>query len=86
MHGLSSNRIATYRYVAIPALLAFLPATAFADTAPCPANSTELDCRLLGFLKWLEGTAWVLGILLIIVIAIAVHLIRKNRPTRKEGR
>ena len=85
MQGLSSNRSATYRYVALPAILAFLPGVALADPAACSANSTSLDCRLLGFLHWLEAAACVLGILLIIVIAVAVHLFRKNRPSRKEG-
>jgi disulfide bond formation protein DsbB len=86
VQGLSSNRIATYRYAALPALLAFLPGAAFADSAACPANSASLDCRLLGFLHWLEAAAWVLVILLLIVIGIVIHVIRKNRLSRKEGR
>jgi hypothetical protein len=86
VQGLYSNRIATYRYVALPALLAFIPGTAFADSPACPANSTALDCRLLGFLRWLEATALVLVVLLVIVIGVAIHLIRKNRLNRKGGR
>lgn len=86
MQGLFSNRIATYRYVALPALLASLPGAAFADSTNCPANSTALDCRLLGFLRWLEATAWVLVVLLLIVIGVVIHVIRKNRLSRKGGR
>jgi hypothetical protein len=40
---------------------------------------------MLGFLHWLEATACVLVILLIIVVAVAIHLFRKNRPSRKGG-
>lgn len=64
----------------------FLPSAAFADPAPCLANSTSLECRMVGFLHWLEATAFVLVILLIVVIGVAIHLIRKNRLSRKEGR
>ena len=85
MQGLSSNRIATYRYIVLLALAAATPAVALADTPACPANSTALDCRLLGFLHWLVGAAWVLGILLVIVIGLAIHFFRKNRSSRKEG-
>jgi hypothetical protein len=86
VQGLSSNRIATYRYVVLLATSALLPVAAFADSTNCPANSTALDCRLLGFLRWLEATAFVLVILLLIVIGVAIHLIRKNRLSRKGGR
>ena len=87
MQGLSSNRIATYRYLVAAAALTFaVPAAALADTSPCAADSTSLNCRLLGFLHWLEAAAWVLAILLLIVIGVAVHLFRKNRLNRKEGR
>ncbi len=87
MQGLLSNRIATCRYVVLPAaLLSLAPAAAFADSTACSANSTTLDCRLLGFLHWLEAAAFVLVILLVIVIGLAIHLFRKNRLSRKEGR
>lgn len=86
MQGLFSNRIATYRYVVLLASLGMLPAAAFADSATCSVDSTSLECRLLGFLHWLEAAAFVLVILLIIVIGVAIHLFRKNRLSRKEGR
>jgi hypothetical protein len=86
VQGLSSNRIATYRYVVLPAVLAFVPVAAFADSTACSPDSTTLECRLLGFLHWLEAAAFVLVILLIIVIGLAIHLFRKNRLRRKEGR
>jgi hypothetical protein len=86
VQGLSSSRIATYRYVVLPAALAFVPIAAFADSAACSANSATLECRLLGLLHWLEAAAFVLVILLVIVIALAIHLFRKNRLSRKEGR
>jgi hypothetical protein len=41
---------------------------------------------MVGLLHWLEAAAWVLGILLLIVIAVAIHLFRKNRLSRKGGR
>jgi len=87
VQGLFSNRIATYRYAVLLAILSVaVPAMAFAEESSCAANSTALNCRLLGFLHWLEATAWVLVILLLIVIGVAIHLFRKNRVNRKEGR
>jgi hypothetical protein len=59
---------------------------AFADSTACSAGSTTLECRLLGFLHWLEAAAFVLVIVLVIVIGLAIHLFRKNRLSRKEGR
>jgi hypothetical protein len=85
VHGLSSKRIATRRYIVLPA--AFLaPVAAFGESTSCSADSTSLNCRLLEFLHWLQAAALVLVILLVIVIAIAIHLFRKNRLNRKEGR
>jgi uncharacterized membrane protein len=87
VQGLFSNRIATYRYAVLLWLLALLaPVTAFADSTACAANSTSLECKLRGFLQWLEAAAWVLVILLVIVIALAIHLVRKNRLSRTGGR
>ena len=87
MQGFFSNRSATYRYVVLPAILGLLvPMAAAADSAGCSPNSTSLECRLLGLLHWLEAAAFVLVILLLIVIGFAVHLVRKNRLSRKEGR
>lgn len=87
MQGLSSNRFPTYTYVALLAVLASLtPVAAFAESAACSADSTTLECRLLGFLHWLEAAAFVLVILLVIVIGLAIHLFRKNRLSRKGGR
>jgi hypothetical protein len=70
----------------LPAAFAFVPVAAFADSMACSTDSTTLECRLLGFLHWLEAAAFVLIILLLIVIALAIHLFRKNRLSRKEGR
>ena len=87
MQGLSSNRIATYKYTVLPALLGFLATgAAYADTPTCSANDTSLECRMLPILHWLEAAAWILGILLVIVVAVAIHLFRKNRLSRKGGR
>lgn len=86
MQGLTTNRSATYRYIALLAMFSFVVPAAFADSAACTADSTSLECRLLGFLHWLEAAAFVLVVLLIIVIGVAIHLIRKNRLSRKEGR
>ena len=86
MQGLPSSRIATYRYVVLPAAFALVPVAAFGDSPACSSDSTTLDCRLLGFLHWLEAAAFVLVILLVIVIGLAIHLFRKYRLSRKEGR
>ena len=86
MQGFFSNRIATCRYVVLLPGFMLVPIGAFADAVPCPMNSTSLECRMLGFLHWLEAAAWILAILLFIVIGLAIHLIRKNRLNRKEGR
>ena len=87
MQELSQNRIATGRYIApVTTLALFLATTAHAATADCAADGASLSCRLTGVLHWLEAAAFVLAIVLIAVIAVAVHLIRKNRLTRKEGR
>ena len=86
MQGIFSNRMATYRYVMLLLSFAFAPVALLADSSACTADSTSLECRMLGFLHWLEAAAWVLAILLLIVIGLAIHLIRKNRLNRKEGR
>ena len=87
MQGLSSTRFATYRCIVLLAVIASLdPVAAFAESTACSADSTTLECRLLGFLHWLEAAAFVLVILLVIVIGLAIHLFRKNRLSRKGGR
>ena len=87
MQGLFQNRIATHRYCApFAALAVFSAATAHAATTDCAAGDTSLGCRLVGVLHWLEAAAFVLGIILVAVIAVAVHLYRKNRLSRKAGR
>jgi uncharacterized membrane protein YhdT len=84
---LSRNRFATSRYAApLAALALFSAAAAHAASTECAADDASLSCRLTGVLHWLEAAALVLGIVLIAVIAVAVHLIRKNRLSRKEGR
>jgi hypothetical protein len=71
----------------VVATLPLLAATAArAATSDCAAGDTSLSCRLTGVLHWLEAAAFLLGVVLIAVIAVAVHLFRKNRLRRKEGR
>jgi hypothetical protein len=60
--------------------------SAYASTADCAADSASLSCRLTGVLHWLEAAAFILGFVLVAVVAVAVHLVRKSRLTRKEGR
>ena len=87
MEGLSSNRMATTRYALAAGGLALVStAAARADTAVCSASDTSLSCRLTGLLHWLEAAAFVLGMVLIVVIGVAIHLFRKNRPSRKGER
>lgn len=57
-----------------------------ASTPDCSVSSDALTCRLTGVLHWLEAAAFILAIILVAVIAIAVHLVRKNRLSRKAGR
>jgi ABC-type spermidine/putrescine transport system permease subunit I len=84
VQGHLSKRIATCRYVVFLAMLGWLaPAAALGDSTACSPDSTSLECRLLGFLHWLEAAAFVLVILLLIVIGIAIYLFRKNRLSSK---
>ena len=85
--GQSSKQMipSRYRVVGAVAMLAGTGA-AHAATINCAADSTSLNCRLIGLLHWLEAAAFVLAIVLIAVIAVAVHLFRKNRLSRKGGR
>jgi hypothetical protein len=87
VQGLSSNRAATRRYVVLTAVLMFAaPAIALAESASCSAGDTSLSCRLQGVLHWLEAAAFFLGLVLLVVIGVAVHIFRKNRPSRRGGR
>jgi hypothetical protein len=84
---ISSNGFAAKRYVVVAAVFALLgPVAAYADSPACSATDTSLNCRLLGLLHWLEAAAFVLVVVLIAVVAIAIHLFRKNRLSRKGGR
>jgi putative exporter of polyketide antibiotics len=84
---LSSNRATTRRYVVLAAVqMIAVPGTLLAESASCSANNTSLSCRLQGVLHWLEAVAWVLAVLLVLVVGIAIHLLRKNRLSRKGGR
>ena len=87
MQEISSNRFAARRYVVAAAGFALLgPLTGYADSPACSAADTSLNCRLVGLLHWLEAAAFVLVLVLIAVIAVAIHLFRKNRLSRKGGR
>lgn len=85
--GQSSKQMIPSRYRVVGAV-AMLAGTglAHAATPDCAANSASLNCRLIGLLHWLEAAAFVLSIVLVAVIAVAVHLFRKNRLSRKGGR
>jgi hypothetical protein len=74
------------RYKVVATLPLLAATAARAATADCAAGDTSLSCRLTGVLHWLEAAAFVLGIVLLVVVAVAVHLFRKNRVSRKEGR
>lgn len=87
MQGLFRNRIATNRYIApLGALPLLVARAALAADAPCTAGDTSLSCRLTGLLHWLEAAAFFLALVLVALIAVTIHLFRKNRPSRKEGR
>lgn len=86
MHGLLLNRETTRRYAVLLASLFLAPLAALADSTACPVDSTSLECRLLGFLHWLEAAALILIVLLVVVIGVAIHLFRKNRLSRRGGR
>lgn len=74
------------RYKVVATLPLLAGTAARAATSDCAADGTSLGCRLTGVLHWLEAAAFVLGIVLIAVIAVAVHVFRKNRLSRKGGR
>jgi uncharacterized membrane protein YhdT len=74
------------RYKVVVTLPLLAGTTAWAATSDCAIDSDPLACRLTGVLHWLEAAAFVLGIVLIAVIAVAIHFIRKNRLNRKAGR
>lgn len=87
MQGISSNRFAAKRYAVAAAVFALLgPLAGYVDSPACSATDDSLNCRLVGLLHWLEVAAFVLVLVLIAVIAVAIHLFRKNRLSRKEGR
>lgn len=48
----------------------------------CAANSSDLVCRLDRYLNALDIIAMVLGAILVIVVAIALILYRKNKISR----
>jgi uncharacterized membrane protein YhdT len=74
------------RYKVLATLPLLAGTAARAAAFDCTAGDTSLNCRLTGVLHWLEAAAFLLGLILIAVIAVAVHLFRKNRLSRKEGR
>ena len=83
MHGLSATHSISRRYIAlIPAVL-LLSTAAHADTPPCSVSDTSFACRLAALLNWLEATAVVLALILLVVIGIAIHLFRKNKASRR---
>jgi uncharacterized membrane protein YfcA len=87
VQGLSSNRAATRRYVVLTAVTMIAArGTLLAESISCSASDTSLSCRLQGVLHWLEAAAWALGVILLVVLGVAIHLFRKNRMSRKEGR
>ena len=83
MYGISATHSVSRRYIAlIPAVL--LPAAAaHADTRPCSVSDTSFACRLSSLLNWLEATAVVLALILLVVIGVAIHLFRKNKASRR---
>ncbi|HEX4155330.1 MAG TPA: hypothetical protein VHY48_06935 [Acidobacteriaceae bacterium] len=72
-----TNRAPALRYIAALCLL-FTPA-AHAATVNCSVDNSTLSCRLNEFLHWLDAAAVVLSLVLLAVIALAIHLYRKNR-------
>ncbi len=87
MQEISSNRFTAKRYVIAVAGFGLLgPLPGYADSPACSATDTSLNCRLVGLLHWLEAAAFVLVLVLIAVIAVAIHLFRKNRLSRKGSR
>lgn len=87
MHALSATRRTPLRWIAplVAASLA-LASAAHASDHPCLADDNSFACRLTGLLHWLEAAAWILAIILVAVIAVAVHLYRKNRKAATDRR
>ena len=85
MHVLPANRATAGRYLASVCVLLVAPG-AFAASSSCPPSDTSLPCRLTGVLNWLEVAAVILALILLAVIALAFHLIRKNQINRRDER
>lgn len=87
MHVIPANRKTAARYlVSIPVFLLLNALQAYGATQPCSPTDNSLPCRLTGVLNWLEAAAVILAIILLVVIGVAVHLIRKNQISRRDRR
>jgi len=74
------------RAVALAAVSLLSPVVALAAPANCSVSDTSFECRLTGLLHWLEAAAFLLAFVLAVVVAVAIHLIRKNRLNRENTR
>ena len=92
MYGIPATRSAAYRYrarliyVPLAAASLLLSATARAVTPACSPTDTTFACRLTGLLTWLQAAAVILAVVLVVVIGVTVHLIRKNQAARRNRR
>lgn len=84
MYGISATLSASRTYIApIPAALLLLAPSVHTVTPACSPSDTSFACRLNGLLNWLEATAVVLALVLLVVIGVAIHLFRKNKANRR---
>ena len=56
-----------------------------AATPNCDASGSSFKCELQGFLHFLYAAAGVLALVLVVVVAAAVHIYKKNKSAAEDG-
>ncbi len=65
-----------------PSSQMLIPALALASSPDCAVNSESLQCRLLSFLNLLYVLGTVLAVVLVVVVALAVHAWYTTRSSK----
>ncbi len=59
-------------------------AAVVAATQDCDASGSSFKCEMQGVLHFLYAAAGVLAVVLVVVVAAAVHVYRKNRDAKED--